>query len=812
MGAIITRREYSNEFRPEKTSWLLGNVGDRITLEIDVEIEVSFNSSFSNPMESNGTEQLSRLTGSFLDDGFFIGSNISWNYGGTTGTGVVTVLTPTTMRVGSITGTFPIAGTYPFNDGTTVNPIISIESTDNVQGVALNYNLIANSDVTSASLNSLIDGTTPRFEVGGLDPTNTVTILPMTTFGFNSGHSVFGASIVGLGKVGAVQKFKISIEFQIIPLFDNLSNFQNSVAPSFLFDNESLTDVFQLTFLPQLNNPNVFIQTDSTSTALNGNVGWFDENFNGNESNYSVVGVNYTGTNGTNVASISKDEPTNFSITVNQTGATATSKYKLSFFTIPFDLELIQDNNKTNYQNLILNDLNQTIDQSTGTFTFGGFQNGSGAGMGIKFVSITQNGSTVSINGQFQPNSAFSTYFDSVNDSNWNYGVALSLANESLATNISDRTTLLCEFNKLGKTPVSFVTGDVAIEFFNHAQTIENSGTTTYSGAVEDEILSESLMFLDTAKNETVDSISFLIEGFDTINGSTFECEKYSIDTTGFPIDGDLIQQISVNTTRGFQMAVAVDKNLIQVVRDQTLDTGTKKAYFLRYAIRPRWEYWIENSNVPNDLVDGTKRFDGKNQNWARLDSFLNQWELRFSVQTVLNSGIQVLNTRNSSNIYVRTFEESTVWDGSINHYNETKTVNLYTGLNSGGIRTNAILPTEKTLVEADFDLEDVAGDVGLVSEYYGVIRIEVFEQGGIKGIEMLSSVLTNKNDILKPVSGSTKCKIEKISATKIRLSALIDNNFLNISGGNYKTSARIGYSNLTLPGIYGIQYGNQYA
>ena len=87
MGAIITRREYSNEFRPEKTSWLLGNVGDRITLEIDIEIEVSFNSSFSNPMESNGTEQLTRLTGSFLDDGFFIGSNISWNYGGTTGDG-----------------------------------------------------------------------------------------------------------------------------------------------------------------------------------------------------------------------------------------------------------------------------------------------------------------------------------------------------------------------------------------------------------------------------------------------------------------------------------------------------------------------------------------------------------------------------------------------------------------------------------------------------------------------------------------------------------------------------------------------------
>ena len=76
----------------------------------------------------------------------------------------------------------------------------------------------------------------------------------------------------------------------------------------------------------------------------------------------------------------------------------------------------------------------------------------------------------------------------------------------------------------------------------------------------------------------------------------------------------------------------------------------------------------------------------------------------------------------------------------------------------------------------------------------------------------MISSVLDNIDGILKPVSGSTKCKVEKISNTKIRLSSLIDFNFLNLSGVRYKTSARIGFKNLTTPGIYGSQYGNQYA
>ena len=816
MGAIVTRREYTNEFRPEVTSWLLGNVGDRITLEIDVEISISVDSGFSSPFESNGSNQITRTTGSFLDDGFFVGSNVSWSgtASGTpfTGSGVITTLTPTVMRLGSITGTFPGSGDYPYNDGTTVNLSMNIQSTDNVQGVNLNYNLIANSNIGSASLNSLIDGTTPRFEAVGLDPTDTVTIIPLTPIGFNSGHSVFSSSIVGLGKVGAIQKFKITIQFQIIPLFDVLSDFENNVAPSFLFDSDSLTDVFKLEFLPELNNPNISIFTDSTSTALAGNVGWFDENFNGNATIYSTVGVSYTNTNGVNVAGISKDEPTNFQITLNQTGASATSKYKIGFINVPFDKSLIEENTKKNYENLMLNDLNQVVDQSTAQFTFAGYGNSSGAQMGIRFDSVSNSGSTVFINGQFQPNNAFTTYFNTIDESNWKYILFVSLANETLATNVSDRTSLLCDFNQLVEIAPSFVLGDATIEILNHAQATTNVGSSNYLGTVEDETLSKTLFYLDTAKNESIDSINFKIEGFNTINGSTFNCENYEIDTSIFPLDSNGVQLFNVDTTRGFQMAPGVEKNFVKIVRDQTEDIGTKKAFYFYYAIRPRWEYWIENTNVPDDLIDGTKRFDGKNQNWARLDSVFNYWKLRFSIETKLNSDGLVKNTKNSQNIYIRTFDESTIWDGSINHYDETKAVNLYTGLNSDGVRTNAILDSENTLIEADFDLQDVSGNVGTISDYYGVIRIEIFEKGGIKGIEMISTVLDNIDGILKPISGETKCKIEKVSNTKIRLSALIDYNFLNFEGIRYKTSARIGYKNLLTPGIYGQQYGNQYA
>ena len=815
MGATITRREYTNEFRPEVTSWLLGNVGDRIALELDVEIEIATDSSPSVVFTSNGSNQIERSSGSFLLDGFFVGCNVSFSGtasgSGFTGSGTITTLTPTVMRLSSITGTFPVSGDYPFTDGTTTNSSMNIQSNDNVQGLNFNYNLIANDNISSASLNSLIDGTTPRFESVGLDPTDTTTVITMTPVGFNSGHSVFSSTIVGLGKTGSIQKFKITVNFQIIPFFNSVSDFQTNIAPSFLFDANSLTDVFKMQFLPQLNNPNISIFTDSTSTALSGNVGWFDENFNGNATNYNIIGVNYSRTNGVNVSQVLKDEPTNFQITINQPNAGSGSKYKIGFITLPFDNTLISDNSKRNYQNIMLNDLNQVLQQSTTTFTTTGNTNLSNAGMNIRFDSITNSGSTVYISGQFQPNNDFNSYFNTIDQSNWNYLFYVSLADSSLASNISDRTSLIVDFNQLGETPSTFVLGDAIIEILNHSQGIANIGSTNYLGTVQDEILTKTLFYLDTAKNESIDTVNFKVEGLNTITGSTFECENYEIDTSIFSLDTNGVQLFNVDTTRGFQMIPGVDKNFIKIVRDTTEDVGTKKAFYFYYALRPRWEYWIENTNVSDELIDGTKQFDGKNQDWSRLDSVFNYWKLRFSIETKLNSNNIVVNTKNTSNLYVRTFEESNIWDGSINHYNESKTVNLYTGLNTQGIRTNAILETEKTLIEADFDLEDVAGDVGSLSSYYGVIRIEIFETGGINTIEMISTVLDNLNGILKPVSGSTKCKIEKISATKIRLSALIDNNFLNTSGVQYTTTARIGDKNLILPGIYGTQYGNQY-
>ena len=118
MSAKLTRREYTNQFRSEKTSWLLGNVGDKISLELDFEINVATTSSFSNQFESNGVDTITQNVGNFNSDGFFAGSFIGWSTtvsigGGSpvafVGTGTITVLTPTSMIVSVSGWTFPPA-------------------------------------------------------------------------------------------------------------------------------------------------------------------------------------------------------------------------------------------------------------------------------------------------------------------------------------------------------------------------------------------------------------------------------------------------------------------------------------------------------------------------------------------------------------------------------------------------------------------------------------------------------------------------------------------------------------------------------
>jgi hypothetical protein len=75
--------------------------------------------------------------------------------------------------------------------------------------------------------------------------------------------------------------------------FEDVTNFEDRVSPSQTFDAASLTDNFLIQGFPTYNNPNITIQNFLENTDKLGNTGWFDENYNGLDNDFTISSITY---------------------------------------------------------------------------------------------------------------------------------------------------------------------------------------------------------------------------------------------------------------------------------------------------------------------------------------------------------------------------------------------------------------------------------------------------------------------------------------------------------------------------------------
>ena len=823
--ALITSRKYSNLFRVEDTDYLTGNVGDVIDVEIQYEVSIDTISTYGNTFNVSGGDTVTRTVGSWFDEGFAVGQsiNLSWittpSVGAPTTTAYtadIVTITPTVMIVTNVldfpaaTPTFLATGVFPSQTATYTFSGYSVFSSSPIEGIEFEYGLVTNTQTSSGTTSSLIDGSTTAFVNNSVDAT-VLTPVTLTPQGERSGASILSATIQGRGVVTNIQSFQINLKYLISPLWESITDVQNKSLPSFYKDTECVADSFKIKMLPQAGNPNISVSTSSSEVKLLGNTGFFEENYNGNVNNYSIDSYNlFIG--GLPTSGVQTSGQTSFTVVINDTTNTSLSKYKMGFYWMPDDDTLFKNNQYYNHENLLYNGLSDSVALTeTGvSANYTGTANSAGAQMDIELSSLTRSGNLVTLKGTFKPNAAFTTFMDGQDSTNKNYVVWASVAEEALPTGISDRVSLIADSGEFTKEVVSLQSWNITNSFLSHPQPATQVGVSFYEGCSEDEILARSIVKLDTSKNETIQNITYLIEGFNSVTQESFTLESNSYDATVFVKDGLGIQQIALDKRRGFLMASGVDKDFVKFERSPIDDSGTVVGYTSLYAFRARWEDWESNGNVPTSFYDNTQLNDNLNNNWSNKDDPAN-WDLTFAINLTVSSLGEIINTQNRFPFNIKTYEESTVWDGEIEHFNEAKTTSLYQGLNSEGIRQNVILPSEKTFVQADFDLENVVGDVGDISDYFGVIRMEEYRNGGIFKIDMLSTILTNvtTGNILVPLSG-TQTTITKISLTKIRLECFIDNTALNRSSSQYKVSARLGCSEINA-GKYSSHYSKKY-
>jgi len=365
MSVKIDAIRFKNEFRSESVDWLLANVGDKITIELDLSVSTYAISSSDNEIIGNNTDGyigsgwITDPLGQFAD--FKVGDTISdYNYITSTSVGTYTIVDK--LSDGEIQVTPAIGGG---NNQAFSQRVFSIVKP--ITAVKYKYNFIENDEATS--FDSKVNGTEQLLTASGLDASDIVTVNNMSFIGVKP-YQIGSATIVGDGITTTniyESKFKIVHTAYITPfiLASQLTNIQNNTAPDYFLNLNCFKAIFDVEAAYDFNDPNYLVTVEVTETI--GNSGWFNENFNTGLTNYTVDSIVYKNAGGTEISALELTDVADTTVeiviknTVDTPFSNNNTKFTLNFCKVPFDESEYQNNTRTLQQNFLFDRRLQTV-------------------------------------------------------------------------------------------------------------------------------------------------------------------------------------------------------------------------------------------------------------------------------------------------------------------------------------------------------------------------------------------------------------------------------------------------------------------
>lgn len=594
--------------------------------------------------------------------------------------------------------------------------------------------------------------------------------------------------------------YKLTCDFMLASIFEEVSNLENNVAPSILFNAGSLTDNFELIVYPEWNNPNTVIKNNLKHTERLGNTGWFNENFNGLDNNFIVESLKYTDTSGNVVDQLDYANTVIVEAEVSGIGnLSANSEFGLGFAWIPRN-EADYKNKYTPYhENLLINTARKYVDgsfnlnENNGSTVYQGNSFGNPridivAEGGVMFIPVT--GDKAKMKVRFTPNADFTNFFNSKADNDRKYILWISVADHTSQINFSDRVSLLLDYNDMVKViPPAGPLPGMTNRFIEHPRHEEVSGEAVYYGHIEDDILSR--VTFKIPKTKQMQQISFGYEVLNTLTGADYTLENISKNAYLFPADANGIQQINIDDTRGFKLVSGNNKNWVKIKRESSLDAGNDVGYKCFFATKIRWEDWIVRSGVPVEFFNGSLPNNGYHNNW--LDYLRNSpnHKINFFVEiTVIENG-ELKRHKNTFELSFNGYDENLNIQTEHRYLRHSDNTLLNIGTDpSTGKPLGVILNNEPTRIEIIYT--NLAGDFDFVKTY-AVTSLEVDKGAGEMEYRQLSSVWLSEGDNpLIPLSGETKLKLELLAPNVIKTSCLVDPTLLE-QVERYKITGRIG-------------------
>lgn len=768
----------------DPTSNLVGNVGERIKMEMEIDVRWYFETNSSSTIEVlNGTApeiSFTRVSGSWIGDGFSVGDVVM---AGNDSTPTLIALTVT-----SISDLVMVGDKYLGSLGDGIYPDIYhtnlfIYGTTALTALIYKFGLIENAE--TFNILSKVSNNEQAFYVGGISHSvpAQLDLTPVGNFrdwvsGNGTSNAVAKAGWLSNHNLGSYpdvwQRFKIEHDFIISPFFleEYATNFEDGTTPALLAGLLSLKYVFECEFRTVLSNPN----TSKTARINNnlGAVGWFNENFNGFNNNYTIDSIVYKDTAlATSCNGLLKGSRTTATITVKKTSGTFNAAD-------PCGLMVALCPESSSYQDTISSNMEQN-------FIFDEVTMIEGAAPVITTLNgVIKSAQANIVSGDLviEAEIEYSAAQQLLMPTDAKFIIGAIVADDNITAGNSDRVTLLADYNSFVAsadiTDLMYVTSHEILQHFVTDPTT-TTGTTVCDTWNEDGVCLKYNFWLDTNKDAFLNSLKFLVVAYNTVDFTYFILDQYAVNLNNVIVSGG-IQQINIDELRGYKLNSSDYFNKVKITTG--FNVSGKQYYQVYLGQKMSWQSWIANPDADTVFYDSTlpqNNLNYKSSNYSQLGNY----SIRFAILANVG-GTNVLGQSGntdyliiSPDILVNDYDKPTTWAGVIETFNEAGTVNL-----GGVIRTDA-----NTLFRVTWTR---TGAFNAGYNFWAIHRIEESNENGTDIYEFSNIISSITNNKLKEVSGSTLLKVTVTpSSNEVVTECLIDYTKLD-PAKNYKISARL--------------------
>lgn len=637
MGSLVTLRSFKSQpvngedftLNPsDDTPNLVGGVAEFVQATHRIQMFWNFEADSTNTVAFDVVALLGTFTkafGSFEDDGFIVGHRLNWSYSAVPAgfDGTVQSVSGGTMIVlfdgGVPDQSGPASTTSAFNG---ITPYEDLE---------YSFGLIGNSEGTNYV--SKLDGSNQRFYADGIGfdtggGVRDLNFVNMTPSGINQSWRSGTVKARFIQDVGFKQEFEVVHEFLILPFYTEgeQSNVANENPPS-LFSSSTLKYVHKADFFTVLSNPNSIISAVDDQQL--GSVGYFGENYNGFQNDYTVASIVYTDDATAQVINEINPKVTTkvvVRVTNPNNPFTATTKGVLGVSLLA-EAARYQGNTNTVQENFMFDQKLQEEGSPPVSSTI------------INDLTITLIGA-----GEIEIEADLIYSVPQQNDltNNDTYAIWLHIQDDSQSNAVSDRVPLVLDSRNFDidlDVPDLLFPDEINSKIIPHDKTESDFGFTNLAGWNEEGFQWNLPFYINVDLAATLTALNVSLVAYNSTTGDLFKLQQYNFNV-GTPIVSGGVQQLNVSTDRGFNLLSGSIFNdaTIENVGPSIVSAYNVEEYLLNVGFKINFEEWFAQPDADQIFYNANEQLDGLNKLTSNY-SLKNGYAIKVAMDAEMSDG-----------------------------------------------------------------------------------------------------------------------------------------------------------------------------